>query len=777
MHRPLALLAAAIFSLPPGSALAGADDDGPKPADLAKAADALAPSLVRVEYTPQYDKGESPGGNSWYPPPWAYSSTTTLGPERSDNWDQLIREERPAEYGGYLISPTRIYTADPMVHPRFIKSIKIRFKDQVADAHPATYPRTNAGYFLDLDAPLKGATPLSFDAAAPGPYFVASYQRRDATWAVGVSGMRSSTVVTDDGRRSAPNATGSVIITKDGKAVALAGVSDLPVDDSWKTAPDRWPAVSASEMDALQQTISTAADAALLRITINLRSPRSASEGMGRYQRYMRPDQEDTLTEWNGAGVLLDPQTVLVLANLRPKVTGRIDRIRVFTADNRELPAAFDGTLKDWGGLLARLEKPATNPIRPSSQPITGTRDRLLIKAEISVRGDTRTAYYSRERISSFFPGYKGQIFPQVSAGGGRSGRPYGYDAGESALHFLYDLDGSLVAIPVERREKVAADERYSYAYGGGQDLMVPTSVIMGLLKDRKAATDPENKPLSEDEENRLAWLGTELQGMDPELARANNVMEQTRNGMTGALVTYIYENSPASKANLQVGDILLRLHVEGQPKPLDVQVEGGDHEAMFDGFWGAMDQIPDEYFDQMPKPWGSAENALTRALTDIGFGTPFSAEVFRDGRIIPIPFHIEQGPPHYDAAKRFKSEAGGLTVRDLTYEVRRYFQLKPDDPGVIISKVERGGKAAVAGLKPFELITAVNDESITTADGFNKAIAAGGEFRLSVKRMTVGRIVKVRIPAAGSPEAKEAAERARQAEQPGEGAPAGPPK
>jgi hypothetical protein len=305
--------------------------------------------------------------------------------------------------------------------------------------------------------------------------------------------------------------------------------------------------------------------------------------------------------------------------------------------------------------------------------------------------------------------------------------------------------------------------------------MMAPVGIVAQLLKGREAAIDPENKPLSEEEENRLAWLGTELQGMDPELARANNVMEQTRNGMTGALVTYIYENSPASKAGLQVGDILLRLHVEGQPKPLDVQVEGGDaFGGMFDGIWGAMDQMPEEYFDQMPKPWGSAENALTRALTDIGFGTPFTADVYREGKVVSMPFRIEQGPPHFDGAKRCKSDAGGLTVRDLTYEVRRFYQLTPEDAGVIISKVERGGKASVAGLKPFELITAVNDAPMKSAEEFNKAIAPGGEFRFNVKRMTVGRIVKVRIPAADSPEAKAEAEKSREAADPGA---EGPPK
>src|SRR5262245_57315070 len=37
--------------------------DDPSPADLAKIGEALAASFVRVEFTVQYDKGESPGSD------------------------------------------------------------------------------------------------------------------------------------------------------------------------------------------------------------------------------------------------------------------------------------------------------------------------------------------------------------------------------------------------------------------------------------------------------------------------------------------------------------------------------------------------------------------------------------------------------------------------------------------------------------------------------------------------------------------------------------------
>jgi len=113
---------------------------------------------------------------------------------------------------------------------------------------------------------------------------------------------------------------------------------------------------------------------------------------------------------------------------------------------------------------------------------------------------------------------------------------------------------------------------------------------------------------------------------------------------------------------------------------------------------------------------------------------------------VVRKPFTVVEGPAHYNSARRHKDEATGLTVRNMTYEVRRYFQKTPEDPGVLISMVEPGSKASVAGIKPFEIITAVNDQPVHDVREFQKLITGGGELRLAVKRMTQGRVVKIRL-------------------------------
>lgn len=725
-------------------------------ADLAKIGEGLAPSLVRVEYTLQYDKGESPGSDlysAWrrYAGGWgAYDGSSARG----GDWDQYITEERPAEFAGYLIGPTKVITADPALHPRFIKEIGVRFGDKVVKATPSAYAKERGALFLELAEPLEGTKPLRFDGTKPGPYLAATYTERDGSWVVALGASQARAGVKTEGKGTERQFGGGegIVVDRSGTPVGLwlGGVSKA--EGAWKGSPERWPAYSVAEMDKMLADVERIAAGAIVRVSLGFRSPRSSGGGMAYgFDQYMARDADQDITQWHGSGVLVDDRTVLVLANFKPKTTGRLERIRVFTPSG-EVKGTFEGTLKDYGGFLATLEQPVSGAARLYTGDITELRDRLLLKAEVTVVGEIRTGYYSRERIGGFYVGWRRQVLPSVSPT--RASYSYSYMGSDqgSALNFLFTPEGELVCVPLAHREKVAMQDQWSSRWGAGQ--MTPGKYIDEVVKDRSKNLDTENRPVSEDEENRLAWLGVEMQPMDEDLARENNVIDQTRGGASGGMVTYVYPDSPAAKAGIEMGDIILRVHVEGQPKPIEVQLAGDfGFGSMMEQFWESIDQMPEEYMDQMPKPWGSVENPLVRALTDVGFGTAFKAEVFRNGKVELIDFEVEQGPAHYDSAKRFKSEAAGLTVRDLTYEVRRFFQLKDEDPGVVISKVERGEKAAVAGLKMYEIITAVNDTPVKSAADFEKAIAGGGEFRVNVKRRTTGRIVKIKLDPAKAEE------------------------
>ncbi|MBL1217925.1 MAG: PDZ domain-containing protein [Planctomycetes bacterium] len=708
-------------------------------ADKAAIANAIAPSSAIVEYTVQYVNGEAPGeiGKGYY----YYGDAE--GYEFSSDCSDAIYEERPVEAAAYLLSPDLVITRDPQLHPRFISSIEVVYQGQRRTASPDSYFMNQDAWLLRVDEPFADAVPLHFDADKPGPYFQVNHSLHDVHWGFTVAGVSDDLRIEPDGTVESSVASGALVVDAHGVPVGLSMTGRCPNDGTWKGSPLDWPAMSADEMDDALQRIEQAADQWIVRINLQFRSPRSGESDMFDPWSYMDSGDSD-MTEWDGSGVLIDENTVLITANLKPKVTARLESIRVHFADGSSTAATFAGTLKDYGAMLATLETPASGtPADLYVEPSTQLQDQLLLKAEVRISGESRTVYYMRGRILSYSVGWQRMILPSVSSSSGWS---YGgYQA--RSLDFRFTLDGKLVGLPLVRRPKVTVeDERGSWS------MLIPGQYMTDLFADRLAHLDPENRPLSEEEELRLAWLGVELQPMDEDLARVHEVVDETSRGETGAIVTYVYPNSPASEAGIEMGDILLRLKVEGQPKPLEVELYSyNDYGDMFD-LWSMMDEIPVEYFSEIPQPWGSVENNLTRSLTDIGFGTPFTADIVRGGEAIERDFIVTEGPAYYNSAPKFKSEGAGLTVRDLTYEVRRYFQIQADEPGVIVSKVEEGGKAAIAGIKPYELIIAINGEPVHSADALKAAIEPGGEFRIRVRRMTKGRIVKIVLDPAESP-------------------------
>jgi hypothetical protein len=445
-------------------------------------------------------------------------------------------------------------------------------------------------------------------------------------------------------------------------------------------------------------------------------------------------DEEKGATEQYATGVLIDASRILVLANMRPSVTARLERILVHPDKGDPVAARFAGSLKDYGGLVATLEKPAGACVALSSRDILECRGRLLPAAEVRLHGEDWAIYYEHRRIEGFTLGWRRQVYPQIS------------QKGEGEGLVLFDEEGALLALPVARREKVALEDRYST----GQPVVTPVAYLKPVLEDLQKYVDANNVPLGEDEEARLAWIGAELQPLDEQLARASRVSDLTRDGQTGAIVSYVYPGSPAEKAGVEAGWILLRLRVEGQPRPLEVRLDREDRmEGPFP--WEELDEVQEQYYDRIPTPWPSVENPLTRALTDLGFGTKYTAEFFAGGRIVEKNLEVAPSPAHYESAPRLKSAPLGLAVRDMTYELRRYFQKKDDEPGVIVSRVEPGGKASVAGVKPYEIITHVNDKPVMNVKDFEAATAKQDELRLSVKRMTRGRVVKIRMTGAGA--------------------------
>jgi len=691
------------------------------PAEYRALAEAVAPALVQVEYTLQYDQGELPTIAAPYRARWSSSE--------SASWvdaETLMDEQRPLQTGGYLVAPTVVVAPDYVIHPRFVRRTEVRFGDRTVIARPSAYAVQQAATFLQLEQPLPGSRPLEFQTSGQPPYHGVTYGVEQATWTTRVGPLSPLVMLPAGTCGHVPINSFGIVADAAGAPVGLAMTSELPLDDAWKGSPLGWPKVDAETMTALLTDLERQQAAGLVRATLNFRSPQTDAGSRFRFGT----SEDDSVSEKNVTGIVFAPHEVLVLAKLGPRLTARLERITLHPADAEPVAAEFVHSLTHYGAFVARTTEPLPRVVTFSDRPVMDHRNELLLAAEVRQLEGKRVAYFWRQRFYDYQLGWRGYVYPDIPI------------LVENI--FLFDRDGRLVAFPVGRRVRVPSE----YSWDQEEVRLTAVGQMRGVLTTPGADDlDVSNTPVAEGQENRLAWLGVELQALTPELARANGVSDLTQDGTTGALVTYVYPGSPAAEAGVQTGSVLLRLRVEGETKPLAVNIE--DDESPFADFpWDELENVPARYLSELPPPWPSVNNSFTRALTDLGLGTRYHAEFFRAGEALTKEFTVKQGPPHFEAAPRHTAEELGVTVRDLTYEVRRFFHKQDDDPGVIVSKIEPGSKGAVAGLKPYEIITKVNDTPVANVAEFQRLLAGQSELRLSVTRMTRERLVRIKLAA-----------------------------
>ncbi len=703
---PALLLCLAVIALP-----ALAEESANEAEETKSLAEAFAPSVARVNVWLRYDRGEPPygarEGSSW-----------------SHSLAQVVRQRRALELGGYVLAPDRVLVRDLQIHPRFVDRIEVwRAGSDPIPAVPFAVFREQDGVILALERPLEDVKPLTFDASAPPPYTSVYYGPREGRWAFATRSAFSKYTVFDGGSVSASVWANALVTTKDGTAVGVTLSSTAQMDGSWRGAPLDWPAYDMPEYKALLDRLGETVRRAILPVHLRFRSPKKDGEESPFSFLRSSDDEGSKETERDVLGVLIDPSRLLVLTAMAPAVTARLETIEVRPEGGAPLVAEFAYSLKDYGAFLARLAQPLPSPVRAAACDPNELRSRLLVAAYVTPQGASSVRWFQHARLESWYQGWRALLFPVLS--------------GNPKSLFLFTPEGEMVALPTSRR---STEQRQPW--DDRETLTMPMAHLAPAFASPESDADLSNVPLSEQQERRLAWLGVEMQALNRELARANEVAHLTRDGKSGALVSFVYPDSPAAKAGIEPGAILLRIHTPERPKPIDVAAPGGVPDYMSD-LMNQMEKLRAGF--PRGRPWPSVENVLNRQLTSIGFENPFTLEYVVDGDVKKQDFVVTEGPTHFEAALPIELEALGFTVKDLTYEVRRYFQLADDAPGVILAEVERGKPASVAGLVPFEIITHVGSEGVADAAAFAKSMKQEGELELTVKNRTRERIVKIK--------------------------------
>ncbi|MEQ8701723.1 MAG: DegQ family serine endoprotease [Bauldia litoralis] len=185
-------------------------------------------------------------------------------------------------------------------------------------------------------------------------------------------------------------------------------------------------------------------------------------------------------------------------------------------------------------------------------------------------------------------------------------------------------------------------------------------------------------------------WLGVQIQPVTDDIAKALKI-----EGPKGALVSAVVPESPAAKAGLQSGDVILR----------------------WDG-----------------KTVASVRD-LVRKVSATKTGSTVDVELLRDGsqKTITVNVGANQDGAQRAGMRRSPNAPApaavgklGLGLANLTPETRQRFNVGEDvAKGALVLSVRPDSPAAEKGLRPGDVITRVGNTEIASADQVAKAVDA----------------------------------------------------
>jgi serine protease Do len=173
-------------------------------------------------------------------------------------------------------------------------------------------------------------------------------------------------------------------------------------------------------------------------------------------------------------------------------------------------------------------------------------------------------------------------------------------------------------------------------------------------------------------------YLGVSLQPVDKDIAAAFGLDKAE-----GALVSEVVKDSPAAKAGIKQGDIIL------------------------------------EYNDIPVKSIGHFRNEISLMTPD----TKLSLKINRRGKVLNIPITLGCVADHLAVPGGIVQKVG-IEVSELTPALKNQLGYSSGEEGVVITKVKPGSPAARAGLRPGFLILKVNDRQVSTPGDFADALS-----------------------------------------------------
>ncbi len=344
-----------------------------------------------------------------------------------------------------------------------------------------------------------------------------------------------------------------------------------------------------------------------------------------------------------GSGFLISADGYIITNN---HVIDKADTIEVTFSDGRTLPATIVGRDRDTD--IAVLKISSRTPL-----PFVDLAD--SDKAEV---GDWVIAIGNPL-------GFGGSVSAGIISATGRdlnTGRSDNFIQTDAAINQgnsggpLFNLSGQVVGV------NTAIISQSGGSIGLG--FSVPSNTVKRI-----------SQQLIRDGRVRRPWLGVNVQDADESLIRAYRAT-----GKTGTIITRITDDSPAAKARLQVGDLIL-------------SIDGRSVAGVRD---------------------------MTRQLSEKAIGRPVTLSIVRDGRQRDVSVTLGELPAEDEAVTTPPAEAVGMSndlgadLVALDDDIRRRFGIPRDMTGVAVTGVATRGRA-YDKLRRGDVIVEINFNPVAT--------------------------------------------------------------
>lgn len=376
--------------------------------------------------------------------------------------------------------------------------------------------------------------------------------------------------------------------------------------------------------------------------------PRFQSPGKPRQHEFKVPQHG------MGSGMILDEEGHILTNN---HVVRDVDEIKVQLADNREFPARIVGTdaKTDMAIIQIKGKVPANLPmVKLGDSDALKVGDWVLaIGAPFGLKQTVTAGIISATGRASVGAGdYEDSLQTDAAVNPGNSGGP------------LVNMDGEVIGM-----NTAIASNTGQFA---GAGFAIPVNTVKNYLPT-----------LIKGGSIVRGFIGVVIQDVTDELAKKFKLANDK-----GALIAQVNKGSPADKAGLKAGDVILTY----------------DGKAVED------------------------TRGLRKLVAATGPGSEATFTVMRSGSVQNLRLTIGRMPENALASAGEGNEPGslgrlGLSVEPLTPDTARQFGYQGQH-GVVISSVEPGSVAALANLQPGDLITEADRKPVASVEEINEAVA-----------------------------------------------------